>query len=255
MTAPLGLTGVPLTRLPSIAGPVWIPAGDGVMLPFIKEYQCWEPEEGDLLVHLATPGMVFLDIGASFGYFSRLIAHRISSARIHAFEPHPVMAQILRLNTWEYADRVTVWPTALGATRGTVGMTVADSNVGDARVHTEEDTFDIVAPLSRLDELVRGRIDLVKMDTQGFETDVFTGMAAACRANPQMKIVTEFWPAAIQDRHLRPTDVLARYRSAGFEVCLLRETVAVPADDDEIIVYATGAGRDGQATIMLRRPY
>lgn len=251
---PPGVDGVSLARVPSIAGPVWIPAEDGVMLPFIRQYECWEPEEGQLLLQLATPGMVFLDIGASFGYFSRLIAKHVPAARIHAFEPHPVISKVLRLNVWEFGDRVTVWPTALGAERGTVGLTVAEHNIGDARVYADEDTFGIVAPLTPLDDLIVGRVDLVKMDTQGFETEVLAGMTSVCRANPQIKIVTEFWPAAIADRRLRPADVLATYRSAGFETCLLRDRMAVPADDDEIILFATGAGRDGQATVLLRRP-
>jgi FkbM family methyltransferase len=253
-TVPDGLIGTPLRRVTSDAGPVWIPAEDGVMLPFIVTYRTWEPEEGQLLTRLATSEMTFLDVGASFGYFSRLMANRFPKATIHAFEPHPTMASILRLNTWEFGERVTVWPTGLGADRGTVGLKVAANNIGDIRSSTDEGTFDIVAPLSRLDDLVRGKVDLVKIDTQGFEMDVILGMTRICQDNPAIRIVMEFWPTAIIDRRLRPADVLARYRSLGFETCLLREQQALPADDDEIIIFATGAGRDGQATLLLRRP-
>ncbi len=250
---PWGSIGTDLTRVASMAGPVWIPSADEVMLPFIKKFGCWEPEEGDYLLQLARPGTVFLDVGASFGYFSRLIASKVPSTRIHSFEPHPMMARILALNTWEFGDRVTVWPTALGGERGTVGLSVAEHNLGDIRARISEGSFHAVAPLTPLDDLVTGRIDVVKIDSQGFESDILTGMTAACRANPQMTIVAEFWPSAITDRHLRPSDVLSLYRSLGFRTHLLRDGAATAADDDEILGYATGAGRDGQATVVLRK--
>lgn len=252
-TVPAGVAGTPLNRVESDVGSIWVPAGDQVMLPFIERYKTWEPEEGALLTRVGHRDMVFVDIGASFGYFSRMIAHRFPSAKVHAFEPLPLMVSLLRLNTYEFGDRVTVWPTALGAARGTVGMSVATENVGDARANTETGVYEIVAPLSRFDDLVAGRVDVVKIDTQGFESDVITGMARTCAENPQIKLLLEFWPEAISQRHLRPSDVLGRYRSMGFEICLLGNRGALPASDDEIIVHAASAGRKGQATIVLRR--
>ena len=250
---PFGLTGISLSRLESDAGPLWIPADDEVMRPFIETYGCWEPEEGQLLRSLGSDDMVFLDIGASFGYFSRLMAKHFPNARVEAFEPHPMMASLLALNTWEFGRRVTVWPTALGRQRGSLGLTMAEHNVGDIRVDEENGTFDAVAPVSPLDELVGGRVDLVKLDVQGFETDVMAGMSNAVRTNPHIKIVLEFWPTAISGRRLRPFDILHIYRSLGFELCLLRERAATPATDDEILLYATRAGSEGQATLLLRR--
>lgn len=231
-----------------------MPADDQVMLPFLKRYGRWDPEEGDLLLRLARPGITFVDVGASFGYFSRLLALKVHSVTVHAFEPIPSMVKLLGLNTWEFADRVTVWPTALGAERGSIGLISSPENIGDTRSSSDQDKYNIVAALSRLDDCIDGPVDLVKMDTQGYETEVILGMTRICQQNPRIQIVAEFWPAAIIDRHLKPADVLSRYRSLGFETCLLDGVHALPANDDEIILFASGAGRNGQATLLLRRP-
>ena len=145
---PSGLVGTPLTKVLSDVGEIWIPSSDGVMRPFIERFGTWEPEEGELLAQLGFPSMRFLDIGASFGYFSRFIATRFPQARIDAFEPHPVVSKVAALNLWPFADRVKVWPTALGAETGSPGLSTADHNIGDTRVWstTERSTWLLRSP-------------------------------------------------------------------------------------------------------------
>ena len=112
----------------------------------------------------------------------------------------------------------------------------------------------MVAPVTRLDDLICGRVDLIKMDVQGFETDVFEGMAWVLRENEGIRIVVEFWPAAIRERGLTPTAVLDVYRALGLEITLVRGTAPFTATDEEIVAFAESAGPDGQANLMLRRP-
>ena len=94
---PVPYVGAPLTQVDSDAGPLWLRADDGVILPYLLANGTWEPGEGALLRDYISPGSTFVDVGANVGYFSRLAAMS-QPARIFAFEPHPELVRVLELN-------------------------------------------------------------------------------------------------------------------------------------------------------------
>ncbi|WP_282948104.1 FkbM family methyltransferase [Cellulomonas endometrii] len=246
-----------LTLIESDAGPLWLHADDGMILPFLRGTGTWEPEEGGLLRRIVRDGATFVDVGANVGYFSRLIARHCRPARIIAFEPHPLLVPVLRRNVAGAQPPVEVHALALGDAPATVELRSAPHNIGDTRVArtTTEPTQDAVtARMSTFDDEVRGRVDVVKIDVQGYELDVLRGMRRVIAENPQLVVVAEFWPGALEERGLRPAAVLAEYRAMGFETAMLRWGGPVHADDGEIFAFARSAGPDGQANLVLRRP-
>jgi len=256
-SVPRPYSGPGITQVESDAGPIWLESADGVMLPYLKANKTWEPEEGELLRTLVKPGDVFVDVGANVGYFVRLIATHCAPSRIHAFEPQPTSSTLLGLNTWDLAVPVSVWPLALADGKGTVVVSTAEHNVGDTRVSAPTaDAATVstaVAAVARMDELVRGRVDVVKIDVQGYEPEVIRGMARITAQNPQIRMVIEFWPAALRARRISPEGVLAEYRAGGFDIALLRGSAPVASDTNEIMQFCDTAGPDGQANLMLSR--
>lgn len=246
-----------LTQVVSDAGPLWIHADDGMMLPFLRGNGTWEPEEGGLLRRIVRPGATFVDIGANVGYFSRLIATTCDAGRIVAFEPHPALVPVLRLNVAGLHPEVEVHPVALGSDNATVSLRSTPQNIGDTRVslaQPEAGADALVAQMRRFDDEVTGRVDVVKIDVQGFETEVLRGMSRTIDENPYLIIVAEFWPGAIEERGLVPAAVLAEYRAMGFEIGMLRAGSPISATDEEIFAFAGSVGSDGQANLVLRRP-
>ena len=256
-SVPRPYAGPGITQVESDAGPIWLESADGVMLPYLKANKTWEPEEGELLRTLVKPGDVFVDVGANVGYFVRLIATHCGPSQIHAFEPQPTSSTLLALNTWDLAVPVAVWPLALADGTGTVVVSTAEHNVGDTRVSAPTaDAATVstaVAAVARMDELVRGRVDVVKIDVQGYEPEVIRGMARITAQNPQIRMVIEFWPAALRARRISPEGVLAEYRAGGFDIALLRGSAPVASDTNEIMQFCDTAGPDGQANLMLSR--
>ncbi len=254
---PRPYSGPGITQLESDAGPIWLESTDGVMLPYIRINKTWEPEEGELLRNLVKPGDVFVDVGANVGYFVRLIATHCRPAAIHAFEPQPTSSTLLSLNAWDLPVPVTVWPLALADTRGTVVVSTAEHNVGDTRVSAPSTALGVVstavAGVAPMDELLSGRVDVVKIDVQGYEPEVIRGMTRIALANPRIKLVIEFWPAALRARRISPEGVLAEYRAAGYTIALLRGSAPVAAETYEIMQFCDTAGPDGQANLMLTR--
>lgn len=243
----------PLTRVDSDAGPLWIHADDGIMLPFLRGNGTWEPEEGGLLRRIVRPGATFVDVGANVGYFSRLIATACRPGRIISFEPHPALVPVLRRNVAGLEPAVEVHACALGDSSTTVALHSAAHNIGDTRVR-EVSEGDTTAPMVRFDDVVRGRVDVVKIDVQGFEAEVLRGMTRTIAENPQLVVVAEFWPGALEERGVRPAGVLAEYRGHGFEIGLLRYGAPLRTTDEEIFAFTQSVGPDGQANLVLRRP-
>ncbi len=225
------------------------------MRPYVEHNGTWDPDVGALLTALVRPGMTFLDIGANVGYFSRLVASRCAPAAIHAFEPHPDLIDVLALNVWGLSPAVTIWPVALGSRNGTVTLASADHNVGDTRVYEgATGAATMLAAVARVDDLIDGPVDVVKIDVQGFEAEVFAGMQRIIVENPRIKIAVEFWPGGLRDRGMNPRSVLASYRDMGFEAHLLRGSAPIVAGADEIMQFCESAGPDGQANLLLARP-
>ena len=76
----------------------------------------YEEHNTNLLLSFTAPETVFLDIGANIGYFSLLLAQRLSGqGHVYAFEPHPQFVDLLARNLFlNGLDKtVTVFPFAL----------------------------------------------------------------------------------------------------------------------------------------------
>ncbi|WP_457207465.1 FkbM family methyltransferase [Nocardioides sp. P5_C9_2] len=248
---PKPYSGDPLVRLETDAGPLWIPASDGVMRPYIQERGTWEADEGRLLLEFVRPGIRFADIGANVGYFSLLIAKHARNAVIHAFEPHPVTSRVLALNAWNSGADITPHALALSAGERTLTLSTAPTNLGDTRTGVL-DTAEMIAPAAPLDSVLPdAAFDLVKIDVQGFEPDVLAGMTGALGRSPGVVIVSEFWPTALRERGLDPIDVLGIFKSMGLTIktqVAANLTDLPPAD---IVRTCDQAGTNGQVNLVM----
>ena len=150
------------------------------------------------------------------GYFSLLVAQHCPDAVIHAFEPHPLTSQVLALNAWGSGADITTNALALSSGDRILALTTAESNLGDTRTRAAE-SGTMLSPAAPLDEVLPGAVfDLVKIDVQGFETEVIAGMLGMIRRSRGVVIVAEFMPSALRDRGLDPVAVLASYESSGW---------------------------------------
>lgn len=139
----------------------------------------FECEEMGFVLHALRSDDLFVDVGANVGAFT-VLAGRVVGARTVAFEPSPEIYDDLvanvRLNAID--ERVELHNVGLGAADGTVSFV---SGIG-ARSHVlsdrdgDEGTVREV-PIRRLDavELAEGRDLLIKVDVEGYETEVIRG--------------------------------------------------------------------------------
>jgi FkbM family methyltransferase len=249
--APRPYAGEELVCLFTDAGALWIPASDGVMRPYLEETGRWEPEEGELLGQFFRPGLRFLDVGANVGYFSLLVAESCPGAVIHAFEPHPTTSQVLALNAWGSGADITTHALALSDGDRILALSTADSNLGDTRTRASG-SGTMLTPAAPLDEVLPDAVfDLVKIDVQGFETEVIGGMAGMIARSPQVVIVAEFWPSALRERDLDPVQVLGSYRELGLAMQVQVGSDLSVMKPVEIVRTCDQAGPAGQVNLVL----
>jgi len=111
-----------------------------------------------------------LDIGANIGFFSIAARARYPHATIHAYEPNPRVVNFLRSNT--SALGIEIHPEALGARDGlTTILDSSDSN--QARTRACEGGVIPQVTLDRAIERIGGSVDLLKLDCEGAEWDLF----------------------------------------------------------------------------------
>jgi FkbM family methyltransferase len=161
----------------------WIPEGDDFMLPFnLAEQQRQIYGTGERAVK---SGDIVLDCGANVGVFTR-VALDHGARTVVAIEPAPENLESLRRNFKEEiaAGRVIIYPKGVWdkddvlTLRRDPNNTAADTFV----MLKDKNGASIQVPLTTIDKLVGDlkleRVDYVKMDIEGAETNALAGARA-----------------------------------------------------------------------------
>lgn len=159
----------------------------------------WEPHIVAAIRSELSPGDTFVDIGGNVGVMSFQAADVVGPAgRVIAFEPNMRNVDAFRrgivANGFEH---VMLFPLALSDRRHMIGLTAASNAkvMGDAVATQSADVVQAVPA----DELLAGerRIDLVKIDVEGFELPALKGMERALRRH-RPKLLCEFNPLCLR---------------------------------------------------------
>ena len=205
----------------------------------------WEEHETRLFNAHLSEGCRVLDLGANIGWFA--VQAVLAGAEVDAFEPVPHIADVLERNIARAMERgsgsARVHRYAAGAEPGSAEIFLASSNRGDNRVvdsgsQAPEDMSGAVGveiQIRRVDDLVSGAVDVIKIDTQGSEWHALSGARSLLDASPKLALLIEFWPYAL--RGATGAELLAFLNSQGF--CMGKATAApYPMTPDRILKQA-----------------
>ncbi|HME88321.1 MAG TPA: FkbM family methyltransferase [Chthoniobacterales bacterium] len=125
---------------------------------------------------------IILDIGSNIGASIIYFHEQFPDAKIFGFEPHPDTFRILQQNVG-HVRGVTVFNYGLGATQQRVSVQADQVNFGafNTRGHFKDRGYPAVpveCEVRRLDGVLReigiAQLDLIKIDCEGAEADVFS---------------------------------------------------------------------------------
>jgi len=176
----------------------------------------YERHVSRLILERLNPGDLAADIGANLGYFTTVMAARVSEGggngkgKVFAFEPDPGNLRLLRTNVAINAleDAVEIFPVALGEKSARIYLTnLDDPNAGGRMTLESESEIDghfgkefSRRPVESMawDErfIDPPKLALIKIDVEGYEPRVFRGMEKTLRAHRPV-ILMEFSPENI----------------------------------------------------------
>lgn len=203
--------------------------GDSVLGGYICR-QAFEAEEMLFLHRYLRPGEVFVDVGANLGLFTVAAARRVGSrGRVLAFEPGSRARQRLEENvSLNRLANTTVLHFALSSSdaRQMLSVPVAGHEafgslaepIAVAEAVREEIEAREWDGIER--ELLGSRaVTMMKIDVEGWESQVLAGASAMLRRDSAPLLQVEFTDAAARNAGGGCAHLYDQLRELGFEVC------------------------------------
>jgi FkbM family methyltransferase len=191
---------------------------------------CYEAQESSFVRNSLRSGMNFVDVGANWGFFTLMAAHLVgASGKVVALEPDPRIFLKLKSNVERNKlEQVRVFDVAAADRDAELILAAHDEsaeNWGISRLveggSTMQETFTVRSRRldSLLDDAGLGRVDLLKIDVEGAEDMVLTGMEAGLKSYRYRRILLELHPNQLAERCQtvrEVAEVLTASRYKGF---------------------------------------
>jgi FkbM family methyltransferase len=197
-----------------------------------------EPTESGLFLKYIKRGDIVLDIGSNLGYYSLVSSKKVgASGKIYAFEPDMKNFNALVRNV------------KLNGFKNIIPVNCAVANFdGKQKLYLEKDsgwhslrtcskTSKIVKVL-KLDTFLknRARVDIIKIDVEGYEGYVLEGARNIIKKNKNLKILMEFNPEYLNIAHYPPMKLLNLLNKNKFKIFLVGDSLKLipPSHFDDI---------------------
>ncbi|MFI5282554.1 MAG: FkbM family methyltransferase [Candidatus Dormibacterales bacterium] len=197
---------------------IWV-RGDYVTEPAIKT----------LIETNLEPGDVFFDVGANVGFFSLVAARAVGeSGEVHAFEPLPELAALLRRTAAANGlNNLHVVEAAVGQGPGTAEMAVMKDSAyshliqGQAEVESDHGGWRSVSVATvsldqYRDQKVGRPLRLMKMDIEGAELEAIEGARQLLSQPNAPDVICEVNPDHLARFGHAPKVVFQHFESMGF---------------------------------------
>jgi len=182
----------------------------------------YEPYETELILRQVKLGDIIVDVGANIGYYTVLFADKVGkSGKVIAIEPDPINFEILQKNIKENKlFNVVAVQAAVGKENKKMEIFKSKTNFGDHRLWQNPSVDKSTSPFEeretsnifcrRLDDLLKDlgyeKINLIKVDTQGWEPEVFAGAKKTIEKDLPI-IFFEYSPASYKLAKLSETEM------------------------------------------------
>lgn len=221
---PVAAANLLLIRNP--LGLLAIQDNDAAAIAYYSNGQLPEPGTVAVVQNLLKPGETFLDVGANVGAYTLLAARLVGpGGTVISVEPVPVTAAMLRTTAAinGISAQTEIHECALGEQDGsssiTLGTTSGHSSFRplDGGAATES----VLVPVRRGADVVGDRVPaIVKIDVEGFELEVLSGLQPVL-ANKTSALIVEYSPQHIEAAGLTAAQWLKRLRQYRSQIWII----------------------------------
>lgn len=183
-----------------------------------------EGETHKKALELVKPDTLILDVGANIGFFS-IFACRHTRATVLSFEPEPKNYHQLctAIKAKKLEHRVVPQQLAVNNTSGDVDFYLSELSPMDHKLVNTRSTRHIKVPGVSVDDFLSTMmpendrpISLIKIDVQGLELKVLSGMTDTLKKHGYPPILVEFSPNDLQAAQVDPKQFLTAFAALNY---------------------------------------
>ena len=194
--------------------------------------------EWRLLKSTLFKGAVVVDAGANIGIYSRFLSRCVGpTGVVHSFEPSPENFSRLQRAVRKLGN-VRLSQAALGERSDKSNLYVSDKLNVDHRTYAAQGDSRRIVPIDiiALDDYFKSgqRVDLIKMDIQGYELHALRGGQRVLQENPDINLLLEFWPAGLEQAGIGWEGLVGMLQALNMNLTLVRTHGLVPFDAHDV---------------------
>lgn len=191
----------------------------------------WEPLETKVFIDLLKPGAMVVDAGANFGHYALTAANIVGSeGHVIAFEPHPETYDLLKVNAALLStSNLHTIQAGLDNQNGELTLYADAGNPGghsffEWNIRQSKGVKTIV-PVYALDkfleqEIPGKRLDVLKMDVQGFEMNLLKGAIYTITSH-KPSVLCEVTPNALKRAGSSHTELITFFDDLGYQMAII----------------------------------
>lgn len=198
--------------------------------------------EIELLKKYIKPGDTIIDIGSNIGFYALILSELTGEkGHVHCFEPDATNFKHLQKAVGQLKN-VTINHKAIGPNTEKLKIyTSKELNVDHRTYKPEEydevieiDAVNLDEYLSNYNEGKVPKIDIIKMDIQGFEMQAIRGMQKTLTENKDIKLISEFWPYGLNKANSSSMEYFDHLLSLQFTCYLFENESLVKLDEKKV---------------------
>jgi FkbM family methyltransferase len=207
--------------------------------PLYAAYKTYaDRAERELLRKILFQGAVVADVGANIGIYSQFLSRCIGpTGLVHSFEPSPDNFRRLSAATRELPN-IRRTQAAVGERSGECKLYVSDKLNVDHRAYNADGESRRAVPteMVALDDYFKPgqRVDLIKMDIQGYELHALRGAQRVLHENPDINLLLEFWPAGLEQAGVSWEGLIEMLEDFNMNLTLVRTCGLVSFDARDV---------------------
>jgi FkbM family methyltransferase len=207
--------------------------GFPIYRPLYAAYKAYgDRVERQLLKKVLFPGAVVADAGANIGIYSQFLSRCVGpTGAVHCFEPSPDNFKRLR-TAMRKLPNVWLSQAAVGEHSGGSKLYISDKLNVDHRTYMADDESRGAVPIEMvaLDDYFKPgeRVDMIKLDIQGYELHALRGAKRVLRENRNIQLLLEFWPYGLKEAGSNWKELIQMLRDLSIDPMLVRMDGLIP---------------------------